>query len=139
MPALWICGVIQLLSNLIFVVQAWVGHDLTMLTVTISVENLAGGMGTAAFVAYLSSLCNLSYTATQYALLSSFMAQARTTLSAGGGYLAESMDWVGFFLTTTAAAVPGLLLLLLLQRRLGGAVRTPNPELAASGPRARPA
>ncbi len=122
-PALWICGVIQLLSNLIFVLQAWVGHDLTMLAVTISVENLAGGMGTAAFVAYLSSLCNLSYTATQYALLSSFMAQARTTLSAGGGYLAESMDWVGFFLTTTAAAVPGLLLLLLLQRRLAGAVR----------------
>ena len=79
-PALWICGMIQLLSNLIFVLQAWVGHDLTMLAVTISVENLAGGMGTAAFVAYLSSLCNLSYTATQYALLSSFMAQARTTL-----------------------------------------------------------
>ena len=75
-----------------------------MLAVTISVENLAGGMGTAAFVAYLSSLCNLSYTATQYALLSSFMAQARTTLSAGGGFLAASMDWVGFFLTTTAAA-----------------------------------
>ena len=124
-PALWICGVIQLLSNLVFVLQAWVGHDLTMLAVTISVENLAGGMGTAAFVAYLSSLCNLSYTATQYALLSSFMAQARTTLSAGGGYLAESMDWVGFFLTTTAAAVPGLLLLLLLQRRLAGADARP--------------
>ncbi len=122
-PALWICGIVQLLSNLIFVLQAWVGHDLTMLAVTISVENLAGGMGTAAFVAYLSSLCNLSYTATQYALLSSFMAQARTTLSAGGGYLAENMDWVGFFLTTTAAAVPGLLLLLLLQRRLAGAQR----------------
>ena len=84
-PALWICGLIQMLSNLIFVLQAWVGHDLTMLAVTISVENLAGGMGTAAFVAYLSSLCNLSYTATQYALLSSFMAQARTTLSAGSG------------------------------------------------------
>ena len=116
--ALWICGIIQMASNLIFVVQAWIGNDLAMLAVTISVENLAGGMGTAAFVAYLSSLCNLSYTATQYALLSSFMAQARTTLSAGGGFLAESMDWVGFFLTTTAAAIPGLLLLLWLQRRL---------------------
>jgi MFS transporter, PAT family, beta-lactamase induction signal transducer AmpG len=119
-PALWICGVIQMASNLIFVVQAWIGNDLAMLAVTISVENLAGGMGTAAFVAYLSSLCNLRYTATQYALLSSFMAQARTTLSAGGGYLAASMDWVGFFLTTTAAAIPGLLLLLWLQRRLVG-------------------
>jgi PAT family beta-lactamase induction signal transducer AmpG len=124
MPALWICGMIQLLSNLIFVLQAWVGHNLTMLAVTISVENLAGGMGTAAFVAYLSSLCNLSYTATQYALLSSFMAQARTTLSAGSGFLADSMGWIEFFLTTTAAGVPGLLLLLLLQRRLAGASRT---------------
>lgn len=122
-PALWICGLIQLISNLVFVLQAWVGRDLTMLAVTISVENLAGGMGTAAFVAYLSSLCNLSYTATQYALLSSFMAQARTTLSAGGGFLADSLGWIDFFLATTAAAVPGLLLLLLLQRRIGGAVR----------------
>lgn len=117
-PALWICGLIQMASNLVFVAQAWVGHDLTMLAVTISAENLAGGMGTAAFVAYLSSLCNVSYTATQYALLSSFMAQARTTLSAGGGFLAGSMGWVGFFLLTTAAAIPGLVLLLLLQRRI---------------------
>lgn len=130
-PALWICGLIQLGSNLVFVLQAWVGHELGMLALTISVENLAGGMGTAAFVAYLSSLCNLSYTATQYALLSSFMAQARTTLSAGGGFLAESMSWVHFFLLTTAAAIPGLLLLLWLQRRLHGMGPHRQPELPA--------
>ena len=88
-------------------------------------------MGTAAFVAYLSSLCNLSYTATQYALLSSFMAQARTTLSAGGGFLADRMSWVDFFLTTTAAAVPGLLLLLVLQRRLRGTVGVAAPASLA--------
>ena len=137
-PALWICGVVQLLSNLVFVLQAWVGHDLTMLTVTISVENLAGGMGTAAFVAYLSSLCNLSYTATQYALLSSFMAQARTTLSAGGGFLAESLGWVPFFLASTAAALPGLLLLLMLQRRLAGLGPSGDGAVAAV-PGVRPA
>ena len=90
------------------------------LTLTISAENLAGGMGTAAFVAYLSSLCNLSYTATQYALLSSFMAQARTTLAAGGGFLAASMSWIGFFVLTTLLALPGLVMLLWLQRRLDG-------------------
>ena len=138
-PALWICGIVQLLSNLVFVLQAWVGRDLTMLAVTISVENLAGGMGTAAFVAYLSSLCNLAFTATQYALLSSFMAQARTTLSAGGGYLADAMDWVGFFLTTTAAAVPGLLLLLLLQRRIAGAMRPEAPRASPAGAGVEPA
>ena len=134
-PALWICGLIQLASNLVFVVQAWVGHDLSMLSFTISVENLAGGMGTAAFVAYLSSLCNLSYTATQYALLSSFMAQARTTLSAGGGFLAESMSWVAFFLLTTAAAIPGLIVLLLLQRRIAA---TTGATPALNLPCARP-
>lgn len=117
MPALWICGIAQLLSNLVFVAQAWVGHDVAMLTLTITLENLAGGMGTAAFVAYLSSLCNLAFTATQYALLSSFMAQARTVLSASSGFLAEDLGWIGFFLATAVAALPGLLLLVWLQRR----------------------
>jgi PAT family beta-lactamase induction signal transducer AmpG len=132
-PALWICGLVQMASNLVFVLQALVGRDLTMLAVTISAENLAGGMGTAAFVAYLSSLCNLSYTATQYALLSSFMAQARTTLAAGGGFLAESTTWAGFFLITTLAAVPGLVLLLWLQRRLAGPARPAPAALGAVG------
>lgn len=133
LPALWVCGLIQLASNLVFVLQAWVGRDLGVLALTISAENLAGGMGTAAFVAYLSSLCNLSYTATQYALLSSFMAQARTTLAAGGGFLAESTSWTGFFLLTTAAAVPGLLMLLWLQRRLGGMTAAPAALAPARG------
>jgi PAT family beta-lactamase induction signal transducer AmpG len=130
---LWVCGLVQMASNLVFVLQAWVGRDLTVLALTISAENLAGGMGTAAFVAYLSSLCNLSYTATQYALLSSFMAQARTSLAAGAGFLADSTSWIGFFLITTAAALPGLLMLLWLQRRLAGAERAVAPALAPGG------
>ena len=63
-----------------------------LLALTIGLENLAGGMGTAAFVAYLSSLCNVAYTATQYALLSSLMAAARTWLSTSAGWLADSMS-----------------------------------------------
>lgn len=114
--SLWICGVLQLVSNLMFAVQAMVGADLTLLAVTIGLENLAGGMGTAVFVAYLSSLCNVAYTATQYALLSSFMVVARTWLSSSGGALAEWLDWVGFFVLTTGAAVPGLILLWWLGR-----------------------
>lgn len=129
---LWICGLVQMASNLVFVLQAQVGHDVAMLTVTISIENLAGGMGTVAFVAYLAALCDVRFTATQYALLSSFMAQARTTLSAGGGFLAESMPWTEFFLLTTAAALPGLLMLLWLQRRLG-AMTSGGTAAAASG------
>lgn len=116
--ALLVCGVLQALSNLVFVAQAWVGYSMPMLMVTISVENLTGGMGTTAFVAYLSSLCNVAYTATQYALLSSMTAAARTFFASGGGWLADRVDWVEYFLLTTLAAIPGLLLLLWMMRRL---------------------
>jgi len=115
---LMICGVLQMLSNLMFALQAMVGYDIGMLMATIAVENITGGMGSAAFVAFLSSLCNVSYTATQYALLSSLAATARTMLSSSGGWLAENLGWVPFFLVTVAAAVPGLLLLAWLMRRL---------------------
>ncbi|MBF0368322.1 MAG: AmpG family muropeptide MFS transporter [Magnetococcales bacterium] len=111
------CGILQMLSNLMFVVLAMVGHNLSMLTLTIAIENLSGGMGTAAFVAYLSSLCNVAYTATQYALLSSFMAFGRTLLASSGGWVADHLDWVGFFLITTGAAVPGLVVLWWMIRR----------------------
>jgi PAT family beta-lactamase induction signal transducer AmpG len=89
-----------------------------MLMLTIATENVTGGMGSAAFVAYLSSLCNVSYTATQYALLSSLAATARTMLSSSGGWLAERLDWVPFFGLTVLAAIPGLLLLAWLGRNL---------------------
>ncbi len=108
---LWVCGFLQLGSNLMFALQAVAGNDVSVLAATVGIENLAGGMGTAAFVAYLSSLCNVSYTATQYALLSSFMATARIWFSSPGGWLAENVGWIEFFLLTTVAAVPGLMLL----------------------------
>lgn len=111
MKTLLYCGFLQMVSNLMFVVLAQNGHHLGLLTLTIGIENLSGGMGTTAFVAYLSSLCTIAYTATQYALLSSFMAFGRTILSSFGGVLADKMDWTPFFLITTVAALPGLILL----------------------------
>ncbi|NQV45493.1 MAG: MFS transporter, partial [Rhodospirillales bacterium] len=117
LKALMICGILQAASNPIFALQAWIGYSVPMLTVTISVENFTGGMATTAFVAYLSSLCNVAYTATQYALLSSFMGFARTIFASGGGWMADNMDWVSYFLVTTVAAVPGLVLLAVLIRR----------------------
>ena len=109
--ALLIAGILQAASNLVFVYLAWVGYSVPVLVVTIGVENITGGMGTTAFVAYLSSLCNRSYTATQYALLSSMMAAARTFFASGAGWVVEQTDWIAFFLISTAAAVPSLLLL----------------------------
>ncbi len=111
---LLIGGIAQALSNLAFAAQALVGKSLPMLAVTISIENFTGGIATIAFIAYLSSLCNVAYTATQFALLTSLMAFARTIFASGGGWLADQMNWVAYFLLTTVAAVPGLLLLLWL-------------------------
>ncbi|MDA0340378.1 MAG: AmpG family muropeptide MFS transporter [Proteobacteria bacterium] len=114
--ALLISGVLQAASNFMFAYQAVSGNDLTVLTFTIGVENVTGGMGTAAFVAYLSSLTNTAFTATQYALLSAFTAFGRTLLSAPSGYLVDHVGWFDFFIVSVGVAVPGLILLLVLMR-----------------------
>jgi len=120
MPALLVCGVLQMLSNLMYVVQLWAGPDPTVLALTIAVENVTGGMSSAAFVAYLSRLCNPAFTATQYALLSALAAAPRTLFTASGGFLVERMGWAPFFVLATCLCLPSLLLLLWL-------MRTPHP------------
>lgn len=115
--SLWICGILQGLTNLVFMAQAYVGADIGFLAVTITLENLSGGMGTAAFVAYMSSLCNLRFTATHYALLSSFAAFGRTWLSTPAGLVAQAAGWPVFFALATLLAIPGLLALWWLTRR----------------------
>lgn len=116
MRALLVCGVLQAASNMVFALLALAGHSVPVLVLTIAVENLTSGMGGAAFVAYLSSLCSVAYTATQYALVSSLMATARTFLASGGGWLAEQVSWLHYFMLTTLAALPGLLLLVWMMR-----------------------
>ena len=76
-----------------------------------------GGMGSAAFVAYLSGLCSPAYTATQYALLSALAATARTVLASSGGWFADRLGWGPFFVLATVACVPGLALLAWLMAR----------------------
>jgi MFS transporter, PAT family, beta-lactamase induction signal transducer AmpG len=114
--ALLLCGALQMTSNLMYIVQLRAGHDLRVLALTIGTENLTGGMASAAFVAYLSDLCNLAFTATQYALLTSLAAVGRTILSASGGALADRFGWTLFFLLSTAACLPGLALLVGIMR-----------------------
>ena len=115
--ALLACGAAQALSNLLYAVQVWAGHDVAMLALTIGAENLTGGMASAAFVAYLSDLCNREFTATQYALLSSLATVGLNVLAASGGYLAQTIGWVPFFVVSTLACLPGLLLLIWIMRR----------------------
>ena len=118
MPSLLGCGVLQMLSNLMYAAQSLAGHDVQFLYFTIGIENLSGGMGSSAFVAYLSVLCNTRYTGTQFALFTSFMAFGRTLLSTSSGWVVEITGWFQFFVISTLVALPGLLLLLWMMRRL---------------------
>jgi MFS transporter, PAT family, beta-lactamase induction signal transducer AmpG len=121
--ALLVSGVLQMLSNLMYVAQVLVGHDVALLALTIGTENLTNGMGSAAFVAYLSGLCNVAFTATQYALLTSLASIGMNLVSASGGFLADQLGWIPFFLIATVACLPGLGLLLWITRREGAAER----------------
>jgi PAT family beta-lactamase induction signal transducer AmpG len=118
MPSLLGCGILQMLSNLMYAAQTLAGHDVGFLYLTIGIENLSGGMGSAAFVAYLSVLCNTAYTGTQFALFTSFMAFGRTLLSASSGWAVEWIGWFDFFVASTVVALPGLLLLLWMMHNL---------------------
>ena len=134
--ALWITAFLQLFSNLVFILLALKGHDLYILMLTISIENLSGGMGTAAFIAYLSSLCNVQFSAFQYALLSSFMSFSRTWLASPAGwiidnlnwneyfnffgiYLIKNSSWIGFFIVTAFFSIPAIILLHFIQDKKG--------------------
>ena len=109
--SLWVFGALQAVSNLAYYVLANVGQNYQALVLTINIENFCGGLGTAAFVAFLMNMCNQRFSATQYALLSSFMAVSRDILVAPAGTLAKSTGWPLFFIISMVAAIPGLLLL----------------------------
>ena len=109
--ALWIFGVLQMLSTFGFVLLAQIGHDVSALAAVVAFENLTAGMGTAAFVGFMGALTDKRFTATQYALLSSLMGIPRVIASAPTGYMAEALGWSGFFVFCTLIALPGLLIL----------------------------
>jgi len=109
--ALWIFGVLQAVSTAGFALLAVVGYSLPGLAAVIGFENLSGGMGTAAYVAFMASMTNKKFTATQYALLSSLMGIPRVLASAPTGFMVEAMGWVSFFTFCALVAIPGLMLL----------------------------
>lgn len=97
-------------TNLFFAAMVIVGPELWMLAVTITADNIAQGFGGTVLIAYLSSLTNISHTATQYALLSSFMALFPKFLAGFSGDVQELVGWLGFFLYAAALGVPAILL-----------------------------
>lgn len=112
--SVWVVAFLQILSNLAYYWVSLVGPNELILIVVIIIENIAGGMVTAVFVALLMSLCSKKFSATQYALLSSLMAAARDIIVAPAGRIAETTGWPTFFLLTLAVGIPALLMLPLI-------------------------
>jgi PAT family beta-lactamase induction signal transducer AmpG len=109
--SLWTFGLSQGISGLSFMLLAHVGHDYPTMVAAITIESFCSGMGTAAFTAFLMSICDKRFTATQYALLTSVMGLSRVIGSAPTGYLAKALGWEQYFLLSVLAMIPGLVLL----------------------------
>ena len=110
--ALWIFGLLQMFATLSFAWLASVGHDNTVLAITVGLEFFAAGLGTTAFVAFIARATNPKYTATQFALFSSLASVPRTFTNASTGYFVDFLGWYYFFIFCFFLAIPGMFLLL---------------------------
>lgn len=118
MKTLFLGALLSLLTNLLFVVLAKVGHDLLLLYVVISADNITAGLASAAFIAFLSSLTNIKFTAVQYAVFSSLMTLIPKIIGGYSGSIVDSIGYVNFFIITALIGVPVLLLVWLANRHL---------------------
>lgn len=118
--ALLVFGFLQMISTAGFTWLNMVEKNNYVLAAVIGFENLTSGMGTAAYAAFMASLTNRRYTATQYALLSSFMGIPRVVAAAPTGWLVEQMGYSSFFILCTLIAVPGLLMIPGINRKFSG-------------------
>ncbi len=109
--SLWIFGALQAISTAGFAVLAHLGNYLPALAGVIGFENFSAGMGTAAFMAFMASITNKKFTATQYALLTSLMRVPDVVISSFSGFMAKHMGWTTFFIFCALIAIPGMLLL----------------------------
>jgi len=109
--SLWVFGFLQAISNVSFTGVALIGKNYPAMVAAIGIENICVGMGDAAFVAFMMNLCDKRFTATQYALLTSFMAVSRIVAGAPTGVIAQIVGWPGFFSLSILGAIPGLVLL----------------------------
>jgi PAT family beta-lactamase induction signal transducer AmpG len=114
---LWF-GVMQAVTNLGFMLLALTGRNYSLMVTAVAAENLCGGMGTAAFVALLMSLCDKRFSATQYALLSALSAVGRVYVGPASGLLVSAVGWAPFFFLTFVIALPGLALLIAMRPQL---------------------
>lgn len=104
-------GILQCFSTMAFSLQAIYGHNMPLFIAVVTIENFISGMVTTALVAYVSSLCNKTYTATQYALLSSIMGVSRDIFSSTSGMVASFLGWKLFFVVSAFISLPSLLII----------------------------
>ncbi len=113
--SLLLFGIIQALTNFLFYMLANMGPHTGMLITTVCLENFGGGLGTAAFMALVMSLCNPRFTATQFSLIGALAPVGRVFVGPAAGYMVEAVGWSEFFLWTMVFALPGLILLVILR------------------------
>ena len=116
-PILLSGGLLVILTNFLFAWMSTIGHDLTMLTVVIGADSLAGGIATAVFIAYLSSLTNTAYTATQYALFSSLMTLFPKMIAGFSGIVVDNFGYFTFYIYSSLLGLPAILIILYLMRQ----------------------
>ena len=124
--AMFVIGILQAASTACFVLLALAGYDRAWLATVIGFENFTVGMGSAALIAFMASLTNKQFTATQFALLSTLATLPRSLLSAPSGFMAEALGWPQFFVVCTLLALPGLVLLPALRAWFGAAPQRPT-------------
>ena len=117
MKILFLGAALSAATNILFMVLANVGHDLTMLYIVISADNLSAGLASAAFIAFLSKLTNISFTAVQYAIFSSLMTLLPKILGGYSGSMVDSMGYPNFFIFTALLGIPVLILILVAGKR----------------------
>jgi len=125
MRILFLGGLLASVTNLLFLILAEMGNDMTMLYVVISADNLAAGLASAAFVAFLSSLTSIRFTAVQYAIFSSLMTLVPKILGGYSGSMVDGVGYPAFFLITFLLGIPVLALVWLAGRRFD--LKTPDP------------
>ena len=116
--ALLLFGLLQAITNLGFMLLAASGKSYALMVTVIGLENLCGGMGTAAYVALLMALCDRRFSATQYALLSALSAVGRVYVGPVAGYLVAGFGWMQFFFFSFLIALPGLAVLVWMRKRI---------------------
>ncbi|MCC2098766.1 MAG: hypothetical protein KDJ29_17875 [Hyphomicrobiales bacterium] len=128
MRSLFLGALLTILTNLLFILLAKAGHNIPLLYLVISADNLTAGLASAAFIAFLSSLTNVQFTAVQYAIFSSLMTLVPKIVGGYSGTIVDSVGYVNFFIISSVMGVPILVLVALAGRWLDTGEKTQEVE-----------